>query len=173
MFEVKKLKSGGDYFYFFGPKNGLKNCINDLFIPENTNIHLQINIDGLLLIKSSCFSVWPILCIVKNFSMKEPFVVGIYSVKEKSPSAAEFLGEFVEETKHLVEDDFLFDNKNYSVKIHSFICDAPARAFVKGIKGHSGYNSCEKCRTNGEHNGKLIYPETNAPLRTDLSFFFI
>ncbi|XP_012555203.2 uncharacterized protein LOC101239790 [Hydra vulgaris] len=170
IFEVKKLKSGGDYCHI-GLENGLKNCINDLFIPENTNIHLQINIDGLPLFNSSGVSVWPILCIIKNFSMKEPFVVGIYSGKEKPPSAAEFLEEFVEETKHLVDNGFLFNNKRYSVKIHSFICDAPARAFVKGIKGHSGYNSCEKCTTNGEYDGKLIYPETNAPLRTDLSFF--
>ena len=69
--------------------------------------------------------------------MSELFVVGIYSRKEKPPSTAEFLQEFVEETKHLVEDGFLFDNKSYSVEIHSFICDAPARAFVKGIIGHS------------------------------------
>ena len=96
MSEVKKLKSGGDYCHI-GLENGLKNCINDLFIPENTNIHLQINIDGLPLFKSSCVSVWPILCIINNFSMKEPFFVGIYSGKEKPPSAAEFVEEFVEE----------------------------------------------------------------------------
>ena len=172
MFEVRKLKSGGDYCHN-GLENGLKNLIDNSFIPEHTNINLQLNVDGLPLFKSSCVSVWPILCIVKNITIKQPFVFGIYCGKEKPPSAAECLEEFVEETKRLVEEGLLIDNRSYSVEIHSFVCDAPARAFIKGIKGHSGYNACEKCTTNGEHDGKLIFPEINALLRTNLSFFHI
>lgn len=44
------------------------------------------------------------------------------------------------------------------------------RPFVKGIKGHSGYAGCEKCTQHGVFANKVTFPETNAPLRTDLSF---
>ena len=55
--------------------------------------------------------------------------------------------------------------------IHCFVCDAPARAFIKGIKCHSGFASCEKCTVHGEfYVGKVIFPSTDAPLRTDESF---
>lgn len=55
----------------------------------------------------------------------------------------------------------------FKVEFHSFVCDAPARAFIKGIKCHSGYSSCEKCTEHGIYAGKVIFPSTDAPLRTD------
>ena len=57
----------------------------------------------------------------------------------------------------------------FPVKVHSFVCDAPARAYVKGIKYHSGYYACEKCVQSGDYTNKVILPE-NAVLRTDRSF---
>lgn len=30
------------------------------------------------------------------------------------------------------------------VQISSVICDAPARAFVKAVKSHTGYSGCDK-----------------------------
>ena len=50
------------------------------------------------------------------------------------------------------------------------ICDTPARAFVKCCKGHSGYFGCDKCSQRGLWKGKLTFPETDAPRRTDASF---
>lgn len=32
----------------------------------------------------------------------------------------------------------LMTNTKYTVFVRSFICDAPVRAFLKGIKGHGG-----------------------------------
>lgn len=40
-------------------------------------------------------------------------------------------------------------NKNYTIKISSIIADAPARAFIKNIKGHMGYYGCEGCKQEG------------------------
>jgi len=61
-------------------------------------------------------------------------------------------------------------NDHYEVAIHSFVCDAPARAMVKNVKGHSGYSACDKCHVEGEWNQKVTFQETNAPLRTDAEF---
>lgn len=56
------------------------------------------------------------------------------------------------------------------VKIDSVICDAPARAFVKNVKSYSGYHGCDKCTQHGVWLGKVTFPETNAPTRTNHSF---
>lgn len=50
------------------------------------------------------------------------------------------------------------------------MCDAPACAFIKGVKCHCGYFSCEKCTKHGIYAGKVIFSSTDAPLRTDKSF---
>ena len=43
---------------------------------------------------------------------------------------------------------------NQSFIIHAtitrFICDAPARAFLKCIKCHSGFSSCERSNIHGD-----------------------
>ena len=59
----------------------------------------------------------------------------------------------------------------YNVKLSAVVCDAPVRAFVKGIKSHTGYSGCDKCTQPGVYeNGKMTFPLTNAPIRTDESF---
>ena len=55
-------------------------------------------------------------------------------------------------------------------KLEPFICDAPAWSFLKGIKGHTGYNSCERSLQHGEWNGRLIFADHSSRLRTDQSF---
>lgn len=79
-------------------------------------------------------------------------------------------------------EDNLFD-----IKIWMFILDAPARAFLKCIIGHSGYFSCERCEEKREYlrkvsrnvkstknrktkAGHVCLIGTRAPLRTDESF---
>lgn len=36
------------------------------------------------------------------------------------------------------------------MRLYALICDAPAKEFVLRVKGHSGYNSCTKCKIEGE-----------------------
>lgn len=38
------------------------------------------------------------------------------------------------------------------------------------IKGNSRYSGCDKCTQSGVHVGKMTFPDTNGPLRTDASF---
>lgn len=61
-------------------------------------------------------------------------------------------------------------HRDYTIFLHSFVCDAPAKAMLKNIKSHSGYYGCEKCSQEGEWHGKVTYPKSNSPLRTDVLF---
>ena len=54
--------------------------------------------------------------------------------------------------------------------LSSVVCDAPARAFLKCIKGHSGYSGCDKCTQPGVYNSKMTFPEVDAPIRTNVAF---
>jgi hypothetical protein len=59
----------------------------------------------------------------------------------------------------------------YNIHIKAFICDAPARAFVKCIKGHTGYYGCEKCSQKGKYvDRKVVFPEMQAHKRSDDEF---
>ena len=82
----------------------------------------------------------------------------------------EYLDEFVNEIKHLQQTGIVLGNHQYFVSVHSFVCDAPARAMLKQTKLHSGYHACERCVQKGDWAGRVIYPETDAPKRTDVSF---
>ena len=58
----------------------------------------------------------------------------------------------------------------YSVLVWIFVCDAPARAFLKYIKGHQGHHSCERCVVVGEYQGRVVFHDVDADVRTDGSF---
>jgi hypothetical protein len=116
---------------------------------------LQINIDGLPIHKSNKREFWPILGAVNDSS---PFVIAVF-FGEGKPPLGEFLSKLVSELKTIEE----------TVHI-KFICDAPARAFIKGVKGHSGYSSCDKCNAHGVHVGHVVFDELPGQPRTDESF---
>lgn len=166
---VRPLQNGGEYCHL-GIAKSLAQCLYLVDISSTDTLELQLNIDGLPLFKSSSTCLWPILCLVKNCSKREPFVVGLYCGTNKPASAEDFLSDFVSEAIDLLKNGLLIGSKHYSVVIHSFVCDAPARAFVKGVKHHSGYSSCEKCTQHGEYVGKVIFPCTGAAARTDKDF---
>jgi len=73
------------------------------------------------------------------------------------------MSDYVSEAVDLTTNGLNLENNRYPVVIHSFVCDAPARAFIKGIKCHSGYSSCDKCTVHGEYTGKIIFPSLDAP----------
>jgi len=87
------------------------------------------------------------LCNVPGYP--EVMLIGVYEGYSKPKNADEYLSEFVNEVKELVETGFQYKNKLYSVGIRCFIMDAPVRSFVLGIKGHY-YYSCTKCLQKGK-----------------------
>ena len=82
----------------------------------------------------------------------------------------EFLVENLEENSLIAQraaHDFQIDQ----IELMCFICDTPARAFVKCTKGHTGYYACEGCVITGvRFMGRTIYPLLNCEMRSDASF---
>ena len=67
--------------------------------------------------------------------------------------------DFVYDLRNLIQDGFDWNGKHFEVTIKCFLCDAPARAFLKGIIAHTGYNSCERCCVHGSHEGRVVFNE--------------
>lgn len=58
-----------------------------------------------------------------------------------------------------MEEGLVFAEKFYNIKVRCFVMDAPAKSFILGTKGHSGYYSCTRCTQKGEIlNHRLIFP---------------
>lgn len=161
---------GGEY-YHFGLAKGLLSRLKCLTLPADLyTLKLQFNIDGLPLFKSSKVQFWPILALVNCDYTRSPFIVGLFCGISKPKSVFEYLSTFVEDLEHLLTNGIVYGSKKLKVIVSSFVCDAPARAFVKHIKAHNGYSGCDKCCQVGEWKNKMTYPETNVKLRTDADF---
>lgn len=115
--------------------NGLKNCLENYFedLNQTKNIHLNFNIDGLPVYKSSKIQFWPILFSIHDIQHFYPMVVGMYCGESKPPSAEEFLRPFVNELKEIVQNGISINGNSINVFIRCFICDSPARSFIKGM----------------------------------------
>lgn len=186
----------GQYWY-----GGLEKKLIEICKRKNcpSVLELTIHIDGTPIYKSSKSEFWPVQCDIKGINMRA-FFVAIYKGASKPPSAEIFMRPLLNELHFLIETGFSvpINGKHYTfhVKIDKFILDAPARAFLKCIIGHSGYYSCERCEEPGEFRRKVanVFPKdkevanvcaknkntkngghvcligTNATLRTNESF---
>jgi hypothetical protein len=57
------------------------------------------------------------------------------------------------------------------IQVESFVCDVPARSFVKNVKSNTGYSGCDKCNQDSVCISKwLTFPETKTVLCTDDKF---
>lgn len=165
---VETKLDNGSYCHV-GLINGLNKLMTGYTHFTEGILELSFNIDGLPLYRSSNVQIWPILCIVTNMK-STPFTVGVFCGISKPKPLNTFLDHFVKELKGLLENGYVFNDTHYQIKISSFVCDAPAKAFIKCIKSHGGYSSCDKCCDSGEYHGRVVFLETNATRPTDKSF---
>ena len=162
---------GGGRYAHIGLKKGLKHLLKLHGIPRSGSLILQINVDGIPLTNSTSLQLWPILCKVENIRDSKPFPIAIFCGEEKPSSSNEYLEEFVNEALKLCEEGLSVSGENINVTIKSFICDAPARAFLLNVKGHTGYFGCGKCEQEGDFiNNRMVFLEVDSPLRTNESF---
>ncbi|XP_070191797.1 uncharacterized protein [Littorina saxatilis] len=171
-YDIKDVQ-GGSYHHF-----GVIDSLSSLLTNANDvcrdvdGFWLQVSIDGLPLFKSSSVQLWPIVGMVVKPFVSDPFLIGLYCGEKKPGSVDEYLHDFVQEMQVLERGPVFIPvcNREVSVHISCFVCDAPARAFVKNVKGHSGYHGCEKCTQKGVYEKKVIFPEVTAASRTDVAF---
>ena len=107
---------------------------------------LKISVDGIPIFKSRKTALWPISVTVGS---GKPSAVALWYGVSKPSSVEEYLHGFFTEVKHLEEFGYSVNGEIVSARIGSFVCDAPARAFLKGVVHHSGYHSCERCTIHG------------------------
>lgn len=121
---------GGEYWH-----NGLENCLKKLFanLAEPKTVTLNVNIDGVPLYRSSSVEFWPILANIQEFPQIAPMPIGIFCTKSKASIDLDaFLTPFVEELRELMTNGVDINSHKLSVRLRCFVCDSPARAFIKG-----------------------------------------
>ena len=152
-----------------GIESGIKRIFDSIVITNEVtqNVELIVNIDRLPLFKSSSLELWPIIC---RFNGLKLFIVSVYCGTKKPNSINEFLKDFLMEYQLLKTEGFLYKNNRYTVSIKAFVCDTPARAFIKCIKSHTGYYSCERCIIKGSYDGQVVFYKNNCVTRNDLGF---
>lgn len=168
-FEIQSMGSGK--FHHFGLENNILNILkSDTFDISSLTISLNLNVDGLPLYRSSRTQFWPILCYLEEDSLKKPFIISLYCGSSKPP-IEDFLSYFISDLKILLRDGVNFGNKTFRVSVRAFSCDAPARAFVKCIKGHNAYYGCDRCIQKGSQvKHRTVFLDTEAEKITDDSF---
>jgi hypothetical protein len=171
--DVTEFQNGE--YHHVGIKNCLQNLVNkgslDMNKVTNDVISIQVNIDGLPLFKSSSMQLWPILGKLKQPIDSEPFMIGVFAGTGKPQDVNEYLKEFVDEVTQLEMSGVMLCDRSVMVCLHSFVCDAPARGFLKKIKSFTGYSGCERCSQTGKYlGGRMTFPEVSAHRRTNEEF---
>ncbi|CAH8436848.1 unnamed protein product [Dicrocoelium dendriticum] len=167
-----RLIRGGSYIHM-GLQDAIRDVLRRTHSPRPSLLKLQIHIDGMTVFKSSRRQLWPVLGRLIN-PPSDVFLIGLYSGLSKPINVHEFLRPVVDELKDVLRKGVcLCDNDDaIDIVLDCVIADAPARAYVRQVKQHSGYFACEKCTITGSHvDGRMTFPtEPQSSLRNDMDF---
>jgi hypothetical protein len=174
---IEQVDKNGDCEYaHIGLDVGLRHLTRGLHyrdIPDG-ELHVWLYADGVTKFDNpeKKKEFWPLLCRISNvpYIEDELVTVGVYYGSVK-PTGAELLKHFVADLKQLYKRDLILSSDDgitdsegddddrdvdehrrplkVKVILHRVIADAPARAMLKCIVGHTGFFSCERC----EHRG--------------------
>ncbi|XP_063370451.1 uncharacterized protein LOC134658734 [Cydia amplana] len=173
--EICITEIGTGHYWHNGLLTQLQKTLQNHEVPNK--ITLNLNIDGLPIYKSSNHQLWPILCNITEIKYISPIVVGIYEGKSKPSDLNLYLKPFVNEMKQ-IENGFTITTltgelKTIEVSIRAFICDSPARAFIKGVSNFNSKHGCLKCTVVGDYSHlshTVIFPQIDCPKRNDDDF---
>ena len=169
-FNVTEFDSESKFSYF-GIQWQLERIVNpDLH--EEKKIFLKINIDGLPLYRSSDIEFWPILGqVYYRPAVYSPFTIALYCGKGKPSNITKFFDDFINEVNYLKENKILIDGKEMEVCVLCYICDNPARSFIKCVKGHTAFYGCERCIAKAvSFKSRRVYPSIQYQKRSNHSF---
>lgn len=120
----------GQYYWHNGLESTLLQLLANAFEPMM--VSLNINMDGLPVYKSSRDELWPILFSIHELPNVKPAVIGVYHGKSKASNLDKYLTPMVNELKKLMDTGLSINGHKITIKLRCFICDSPARAFIKG-----------------------------------------
>lgn len=100
---------------------------------KSFDISININIDGIPVFKSSKLQFWPILFNITEMPEIAPMTIAIFYGQTKPTSLDDFLKQLVEELIDVLNHGISINDHKINVKLRCFICDSPARAFLKGL----------------------------------------
>lgn len=127
---INIVPMGKGSYWYYGIINNLKHIFQEVKPPES--IGLIFNIDGLPPFRSSNIELWPILFMIDEMRNIKPMVVAIYCGTGK-PVLQPYLSCFVEELKNILRDGVSVNGHIINIRIKFFVCDTPARSFIKGM----------------------------------------
>ncbi|XP_061501497.1 uncharacterized protein LOC133391394 [Anopheles gambiae] len=169
--EIKDIDGG--QFWYRGFRSCLLNYFRSVKVPPKY-ITLTLSIDGLPLHNSSNMQFWPILFKIEELPQAPVMAAAIFCGFQKPNNIEEFLRPAVDELNLLMANGIIIHGKKVVVKMRAIVADTPARAFIKGVKGHTGYNACLKCTVEGNHSEAghtIVYAnDSNARKRTNEKF---
>ncbi|GBM63954.1 hypothetical protein AVEN_17541-1 [Araneus ventricosus] len=90
-------------------------------LEDLSTIKLAFNIDGLPLFKSSSQQAWPILCLVNNIRNSNPFVIGIFSGRSKPDNVSQYLFDFIQDVKELLQNPVIGGKLLKFLLMHLFV----------------------------------------------------
>lgn len=165
---IKNMDNG--CYYHFGLQYMITTVIQYFHLDSEDALHLQINVDGLPLAKSSKSQFWPILGHIEESSSNYVFPIGIYHGNSKLNNCKAFLEEFIVEYKKIQQTGIVFKNKRIMIYLSKILCDAPVKSFILNVKSHNAYFGCTKCMTEEDfYHNRMTFPDLNASLRTVIS----
>ena len=130
---------------------------------QMNHFKLFVGIDDIKLNKSSSGLFTSIVGYIPSLPDSTPFEIGVFHAYSKAVSSNVLLGECIAEAERLYDTGFDFHGRQMRIIIAAPICDAPARATVLCVKGHScPQQSCTKCMGSGVFAGQ---PRTNQSFR--------
>ncbi|XP_025262237.1 uncharacterized protein LOC112637231 [Camponotus floridanus] len=144
---------------------------DDTDIPST--ILFDFSTDGANIYKNVQYDIYPIQFRIFNIPDRSPMIAGLYAGKKKPANFADFLEDFNEELLDLIREGICYKNRIIKLKVRCFIADTPARADCLNIVGHTGFNSCHKCKIPCERrktDSSVIFKGENYPARNDNDF---
>ena len=135
---------------------------------DSNTSDLVVNVDVAPLHKSSSTQIWPIIC---KFADYPPFIVSLFCGSKKPDNSEKFLHDSLHEIDVLRETGFQNSNNVFLIHLHAFVCDTPARQFLKCVKSHTSFFGCKRCIMEGSFElGRVVFDDIDSPLRADVSF---
>ena len=173
-----KLNSNRHKYTYFTIESALRYYISLDFKPPIQNevcfISLRFNVDGIPIHKNKQTNLWPILCSPRDTEYTPQMIALCTTNNASKPDDVDaYLCDFVAEAETLNRDGFLLNNITYKLDLKNsfFSCDAPAKAFIKCMKGHTAKAGCDYCSQEGTFTETHVtFEPTCKRLRTDISF---